>query len=131
MKYVADDGAVFNTEKECLEYETKSKFYQSRFILYSETFDVLDMLSIQEWKDVAYVYVRTYDSEAVSYLSDHSWLNTQDIYVPGVYKVDAIGVCLNLDDMIHEHAQIVKELERERNVIYKNIGVPVIEEDAK
>ena len=50
MKYVADDGMEFDTEKECLDYERKQMKIKDNFVLYDKDFNKIDINDINNYE---------------------------------------------------------------------------------
>lgn len=64
MKYISDDGKVFNTEQECCEYERKIETDRiKREKLEMERRDRMDVINkkYKELKDLIYEYRKDYN----------------------------------------------------------------------
>lgn len=74
-KYVADDGTVFSTEWECLDYEEqeKDKLYNNTVFLFNQCGERIPLHS--NFEEVYIIYTTT--DEATQYLSEKysDWVN--------------------------------------------------------
>lgn len=79
MKYVADDGTEFTTEKECVEYEKKFEDFVTKcFIPYDSE---LNTTSIS---DAVFIHVLSNSEGVCKYLEDHNYVS-EGLDKPGVY----------------------------------------------
>ena len=109
MRFVADDGTEFNTEKECLEYENNVNDIKECFILYG---DNLNALTEDSFDTLCYLHILEKPREVVNYLY-HQYgfgFNLEDITESGIYLYDDFGMWRNVDDMIKDYINRINEL---------------------
>lgn len=78
MKYVANDGTEFTTEKECVEYEKKLEDVTKCFITYDSE---LNTTSIS---DAVFMNVLSNSEGVCKYLGDRNYVS-EGLNKPGVY----------------------------------------------
>ena len=126
MKYVADDGTVFNTEQECKDHEDKCAQIAEYVTFYSDELLEISMCDAVNYFDaVTYIYVKSNPLDVANYIGEDLGYEAREIYAPGVYKFNAEGVLFNIDDLIYEYTMTAQELERERNSIYQDQGISI------
>ena len=109
MRYVADDGTEFGTEKECLEYEDNVNDIKKCFILYG---DNLNELTEDSFDSLCYLHILEKPEEVVNYLY-HQYgfgMNSTVITEIGIYLYDDFGMWRNLDNLITSHINKAKSL---------------------
>ena len=108
MKYVADDGTEFETEKECLEHECLLADIESSFIMYDED---LNKLSSEDYDDCYYVHVLRRATDVGNYLYSQYGIGVErtDIAKEGIYYYDNDGRFRSVDGLFRYHqAQALK-----------------------
>ena len=113
MRYVADDGTEFETEKECLEHECLLADIESSFIMYDEKFD---KLSSNEADRCFYVNVLRRATDVADYLYRHYGLgmNRDDIDKEGIYLYNDDGRFQLVDELFCYHCEQARRLQRIR-----------------
>lgn len=109
MRYVADDGTEFNTEKECLEYESHLNNIKRCFVLYGEK---LNKLTDDSSESVYYLHILEKPVEVATYLYEEYGLgfNVEVVDAIGIYYYDNDGLWKYVDDMIKDYTNKIKEL---------------------
>lgn len=109
MRYVADDGTEFDTEKECLEYESRINDIKKCFILYGEK---LNKLADDSSESVHYLHIFERPTEVASYLYEEYGLgfNYDALDRIGIYYYDNDGLWKYVDSMIEDYTNRINEL---------------------
>lgn len=109
MRYVADDGTEFDTEKECLEYEEHINDIKKCFILYSEN---LNKLTYDSADSVYYLHILEKPTEVANYLYEEYGLgfNYDIINTIGIYYYDDDGLWKYVDGMIEAYINRINKL---------------------
>lgn len=108
MRYVADDGTEFETEKECLEHECLLADIESSFIMYDED---LNKLSSEDYDDCYYVHVLRRATDVGNYLYSQYGIGLEctDIAKEGIYYYDNDCRFRSVGDLFRYHqAQALK-----------------------
>lgn len=84
MRYVADDGMEFNTEKECIEYEKNLCDIKNSFLMYDENFNLIDTETTYALDHARYLYVLDNAQDAALYLKEE-WGFGDGISGTGIY----------------------------------------------
>lgn len=119
MKYVADDGTVFETEKDCLEHESLMADIESSFIMYNDKFD---KLSSEGYDNCYYVVILRRASDVSEYLYYQYGLgmNRDDITKNGIYMYDDDGCFKSVSELFRYHfeqAKRFREIENKLSVL--------------
>ena len=114
MKYVADDGTEFKTEKECLEYESYVADIESSFIMYGSKFN---KLSPKDYEYCRYVNVLGRATEVGEFLYKQYGLGVyrNTIVKEGIYIYDD-GNFKSIRELFNYHceeAQRFREIEQQ------------------
>ena len=114
MRYVADDGTMFDTEQECKEYEDKQNEILTWFTLYdAELFEV----TVKDICCTEYLYVKSHPYEVAEYVYQNSGFERDGIDSKGLYVLNDEGYWQKLDDLITQHSEAIKELSYVRDAI--------------
>ena len=113
MKYVADDGTEFESEKECLEYKNAQADIESSFIMYDEK---LNKLSSNEAYRCFYVNILRRATDVADYFYNHYGLgmNRDDIDKEGIYLYNDDGRFQLVDELFCYHCEQARRLQRIR-----------------
>jgi hypothetical protein len=113
VRYVADDGTEFESEKECLEYESEQADIESSFILYDEK---LEKLSPENADCCFYVNVLRRAADVANYLYNQYGLgmNRDDISKEGSYLYNDDGRFQLIDDLFCYHCEQARRFQRIR-----------------
>jgi hypothetical protein len=127
MRFVADDGTEFSTEKECLEYENNVNDIKKCFILYG---DNLNELTEDSFDSLCYLHILEKPEEVVTYLYNQYGFgfNTKAITEIGIYVYDDFGMWRNVDNLITSHIDKAKSLKEIATKITK-LSLNKIKED--
>ena len=111
MKYVAYDGTEFESEKECLEYESLITDIESSFIMYDKSFN---KLSSDDYAFCYYVNVLRRASEVGEYLYQQYGLgmNCDDITEDDIYIYDDDGYFKSVSELFRYHCEQAKRFQR-------------------
>lgn len=111
MKYVADDGTEFKTEKECLEHECLLAYIESSFIMYDERFN---KLSSENYESCHYVSVlrRALDVSEYLYNQYGFGMSRDDITEDGFYIYDDDGCFKSVNELFRYHCEQAKRFQR-------------------
>ncbi len=111
MRYVADDGTEFETEKECKEYECLLADIESSFIMYDERFN---KLSSENYESCHYVSVLRRASDVSEYLYNQYGLgmSRDDITEDGFYIYDDDGCFKSVNELFRYHCEQAKRFQR-------------------
>ena len=111
MRYVADDGAEFETEKECLEHECLLADIESSFIMYDERFN---KLSSENYESCHYVSVlrRALDVSEYLYNQYGFGMHRDDITEDGFYIYDDDGCFKSVSELFRYHCEQAKRFQR-------------------
>ena len=124
MKYVADDGTEFETEKECLEHESLIADIESSFIMYDER---LNKLSPENYESCHYVCVLRRALDVSEYLYSQYGLGMyrEDMAKDGIYIYDDDGCFKSVSELFRYHCEQAKKFQR----IKKKLSVLSSKED--
>jgi hypothetical protein len=124
MKYTAEDGTLFSTEKECLDYEKKLKEEKMKeiigdFIAYNEDIEYssfADSCFIPK-----YIYIFSNFEKVVNYIDKYTnyyadGINSNDIYM---YDKDEYE-WITITDLIAKHEEAIKSLVDVKNKILRD-----------
>lgn len=111
MKYVADDGTEFETEKECLEYESLITDIESSFIMYDERFN---KLSSENYEFCHYVSVLRKASDVSEYLYNQYGfgMHRDDMAKDDFYIYDDDGCFKSVSELFRYHCEQAKRFQR-------------------
>jgi len=111
MRYVADDGTEFETEKECLEYESSVADIESSFIMYGEK---LNKLSSKDYEYCHYVNVLRRATDVGEYLYQQYGLgmNRNNITKNDIYMYDDDGSFKSVSEMFRYHCEQAQKFQR-------------------
>lgn len=111
MRYVADDGTEFETEKECMEYECLLADIESSFIIYDERFN---KLSSENYESCHYVSVLRRALDVSEYLYSQYGLGMchDDITEDGFYIYDDDGCFKSVSELFRYHCEQAKRFQR-------------------
>lgn len=59
IRWIAEDGAIFDDEDECREYEWKESTSSATFVLLSDSFKILPVDNTGSYEDCWYIYLPT------------------------------------------------------------------------
>lgn len=114
MKYVADDGTEFSTEKECLEYESNLREIVSCYIPYDE---YGDKLPTNKTDSAWYIYIKRRPADVAQYLYDQYGMGYYDTITDcGLYLYDNAGALKPVNGVIDK---LQKELDRLKSLKLK------------
>ena len=119
MKYVADDGTEFDTEKECLEYENDILDIEKSFIIFN---DKLDKVKSESADYCYYLNVLKRCVDVSEYLYSHYGLGMEsdDINRCGIYLYDDNGRFRYVNDLIDDYSEKVEKLKNAVTKITKS-----------
>lgn len=107
MKYVADDGMEFDTEKECLDYEREQMKIKDNFVLYDKDFNKIDINDINNYE---YLYIISDVQGVAEYL--RNWVGFCDgLDDIGLYRLNDDGDWEFVNDLIDCHKKELDILE--------------------
>lgn len=110
MRYVADDGTEFETEKECREYEQEFYKVHSSMIMFDENFDKIDVATTCCLSNAYYLCVKDNAEKVGSYLEEQFGFG-EGIYKSGMYIVDGEKTRWNfIDNLIEQYRNNIKKL---------------------
>ena len=111
MRYVADDGTEFETEKECLEYERSIADIENSFIVYDAQLNKVNNIDY-----CYYVDILRRPKDVAEYLYNQYGLgmSTDDISKEGIYLYNEDGVFKNVDELFRYHCEQARRLQRVR-----------------
>lgn len=110
MRYVADDGTEFETEKECLEHECLLADIESSFIMYDERFN---KLSSENYKSCHYVSVLRRALDVSEYLyNQYGFGMCDDMTEDGFYIYDDDGCFKSVSKLFCYHCEQAKRFQR-------------------
>lgn len=111
MKYVADDGIEFETEKECLEHERSIADIEKSFIIYDKKLNEVDNIDYCD-----YINVLRRAKDVANYLYDQYGIGMErgDIDKEGIYLYDVDGRFKYVDDLVRYHCEQARRLQRGR-----------------
>ena len=121
MRYVADDGTEFETEKECMEYEQELDKIHSSMIMFDENFDKIDVANACCLSNACYLYVKGNAEKVESYLQEQFGFG-EGIYKFGMYIVDGEEAKWNfIDNLIEQYRNNIEKLSTiKREIIRRN-----------
>lgn len=110
MRYVADDGSEFETEKECKEYEQGLDKVHSSMIIFDENFDKIDVANVCCLSNACYLYVKGNAEKVELYLEE--WFGFgEGIYKSGMYIADKEEARWNfIDNLIEQYRNNIEKL---------------------
>lgn len=124
MKYTAEDGTLFSTEKECLDYEKKLKEEKMKeiigdFIAYNE--DIEYSSFADSYFIPKYIYILSNFEKVVNYIDKYTnyyadGINSNDIYM---YDKDEYE-WITITDLIAKHEEAIKSLVDVKNKILRD-----------
>lgn len=85
MKYVAEDGKIFDTETECREHEIGLKSASVK--TYYQFFDISGN-PINDYDDSEYLYIYSNVEDVISYFRNEMGWEIAGIKTAGIYKFD-------------------------------------------
>lgn len=111
MRYVADDGTEFETEKECLEHESSIADIENSFIIYDKKLNEVDNIDYCD-----YINVLRRAEDVANYLYDQYGIGMErdDIDKEGIYLYDVDGRFKYVDDLFRYHCEQAHRLQRVR-----------------
>lgn len=109
MRYVADDGTEFRTEKECLEYENDQKKVLEYFIWYDKDYE-----KTENFNFATYMNILNNVEDVVDYLR-YEYGCDDGIKGCGFYMWNDNGEWEFIDDVINHYTQ---KLELLKNIKY-------------
>ena len=115
MKYVADDGTYFDTEKECIEYEAEQKAILSCFVMYDEQ---LSVVSVENICRVEYVHVLSRPQEVAEYIYQNAGYERDGLDSEGIFRIHEDGYWQNVDTLINEYTKQIESLKAVKAGIY-------------
>lgn len=121
MRYVADDGTEFETERECREYEQGLDKIHSSMIMFDENFDKIDVANACHLSNACYLYVKGNAEKVGLYLEE--WFGFgEGIYKSGMYIVDEEEARWNfIDNLIEQYRNNIEKLITiKREIIRRN-----------
>ena len=121
MRYVADDGTEFETERECREYEQGLDKIHSSMIMLDENFDEIDVANACHLSNACYLYVKGNAEKVGLYLEE--WFGFgEGIYKSGMYIVDEEEARWNfIDNLIEQYRNNIEKLITiKREIIRRN-----------
>lgn len=121
MRYVADDGTEFETERECREYEQGLDKIHSSMIMFDENFDKIDVANACCLSNACYLYVKGNTEKVKTYLKEQFSFG-EGIYKSGIYIVDEEEAKWNfIDNLIEQYRiNIEKLITIKREIIRRN-----------
>ena len=113
MRYVADDGVEFETEKECLEHECLLADIESSFIMYDED---LNKLPLKDCEDCWYVHVLRRATDVGDYLYSNLGLGVDcnDITKDDLYYYDNDGRFRSVNSLFCYHQAQARKFQQIR-----------------
>ena len=110
MRYVADDGSEFKTEKECKEYEQGLDKVHSSMIIFDENFNKIDVANACCLSNACYLYVKGNAEKVKTYLEEQFGFG-EGIYKFGVYIADKEEARWNfIDNLIEQYRNNIEKL---------------------
>lgn len=110
MRYVADDGTEFETEKECKEYEQELDKIHLSMIIFDENFDKIDVANACCLSNACYLYVKGNAEKVKAYLKEQFAFG-EGIYKSGMYIVDEEEAKWNfIDSLIDQYRNNIEKL---------------------
>jgi len=108
MRYVADDGTEFDTEQDCLDYESKQINIRNNFVLYDKDFNKID--DINDTDNYEYIYIISDVQGVAEYL--HYWVGFSDgLNDIGLFWLNNEGEWVSVNDLIDRHKKELDILE--------------------
>ena len=117
MRYVADDGTEFETEKECMEYEKNFYNIKNSFLMYDEKFELIDTETTYTLDHARYLYVLDNAQDVALYLKEE-WGLGDGISGIGIYvaKEEEFGWDA-VNSLIDYHKEEIDKLYEIRQII--------------
>ena len=111
MRYVADNGTEFETEKECLEYESLIADIESSFIIYNDKFD---KLSPEDYDKCYYLSILRRATDVSEYLYKQYGLgmNRDNITKDDIYVYDDDGNFKSISELFHYHCEQAEKFQK-------------------
>lgn len=113
MKYAANDGTIFNCEKDCKEYEDKIDPVTNHFVLYDRDLDIQTITDINPLPSFfEYIHVISEPKRVAEYIQHYGGYSV-GITDCGIYTYDdSCGESwYKIDDIIKYHKNKVDSLE--------------------
>ena len=119
MRYVADDGTEFTTEKECLEYESSIADIENSFIIYDAQLNKVDNIDY-----CYYVNILKRPKDVAEYLYNQYGIgmSVDDIGKEGLYLYNEDGRFKNVDELRRYHCEQALRLQRVRKKLLVSTG---------
>ena len=117
MKYLADDGKVFDTKEGCLAHEAKIERRKHSFLVYDEN---LNRINQDRFNSYCYMLIRDNPEEVAQYLYEEMGWET-GLRGKGIYRLHDEGYWEYLPE-------IIDDLQTELNTL--QLTMIQIEEDA-
>ena len=115
MRYVADDGTYFDTEKECIEYEAEQKAILYCFVMYDEQ---LNVVSAENINRIEYAHVLSRPQEVAEYIYQNIGYERDGSDSEGIFRIHEDGYWQNVDTLINEYTKQVESLKAVKAGIY-------------
>lgn len=121
MRYVADDGTEFETERECREYEQGLDKIHSSMTMFDENFDKIDVATACCLSNACYLYVKGNAEKVKTYLEEQFGFG-EGIYKSGMYIADKEEAKWNfIDNLIEQYRVNIEKLATiKREIIRRN-----------
>ena len=113
MKYTAEDGTLFSTEKECLAYEKKLKEEEMKKVQnYCTLFDSdLDYISLDSRYRPAYIRIDSNYEKVANCIDRYTDYDAEGIESNDIYAWDEDTYCwITLDKLIERHEKIIENI---------------------
>lgn len=119
MRYVADDGTEFRTEKECIEYEKNLCDIKNSFLMYDENFKLIDTETTYSLDYARYLYVLDNVQDVALYLKEE-WGFGDGISGTGIYiaREEEFGWD-SVDGLIDYHKEEIDKLYKIKQIMGK------------
>jgi hypothetical protein len=120
MKYTAEDGTLFLTERECLAYENKIRQAEMDKVKDYFTFfdDDLDYLSYNSRYRPAYIRIESNFEKVADWINKYADYDATGIESNGIYAWDEDTYCwITLDKLIERHEKIIENIKSIRDEI--------------
>ena len=120
MKYTAEDGTLFSTERECLAYEKKLKEVGTEKVKdYCTLFDSnLDYISLDSRYRPAYIRIDSNYEKVADWVNRYTDYDAEGIESNGIYAWDEDTYCwITLDKLIERHEKIIENIKSIRDEI--------------
>lgn len=119
MKYVAEDGTEFTTEKECLDYENSIADIENSYIIYDA--------QLNRVRNIDYCYylaILKRPRDVAEYLYNQYGLgmSIDDIDKEGIYLYNEDGRFKGVDELFRYHCEQARRLQRVRKKLLVLLG---------